>query len=118
MIEVIVLQYLKKIVEVPVLMEQPVVPEEFETMPERYIVLEKIAGGNKNHIQSASVAIQSYANSLAEAAELDEIARKAMDNIIILNNVSASHMASNYNHPDSTRKQYRYQCVYDLTYFE
>ena len=40
----------------------------------------------------------------------------AMDNIISLDSISKSKLNSDYNFTDTTKKQYRYQAVYDLVY--
>ena len=51
MIEQIVLEYLSEQISVPVLMELPEVPSEsFPSMPERFLVLEKVGGNEADHI--------------------------------------------------------------------
>lgn len=110
MIEIIVLDYLNKALSVPVYMEKP------EQEPERYVLLEKTGSSVENHIKSATIAIQSYAGSLYEAAALNEEVKDAMDNIVILNEVMGSDLNSDYNFTDTTKKKYRYQAVYDLFY--
>ena len=52
-----------------------------------------------------------------EAAVLNERVKKAMDDIAVLSNVSKSELNSDYNFTDTTKKEYRYQAVYDITYF-
>lgn len=117
MIETTILTYLKEQLSVPVLMTEPEVPsDEFPTAPSSYVILEKVGGGKKNFINSISVALQSYGASLYDAASLDETVRSAMDNIIELDSISSAKLSSNYNFTDTTKKKYRYQCVYDLTY--
>ena len=112
MIETIVLNYLTDNMDVPVLMELPEVPsEDFPTMPERFIV----GGGLNDHIDSGSIAVQSYSlNSLYEAASLDEEMRNVMFGMVALNSISEIRLASNYNHTDVRTKRYRYQSVYEF----
>lgn len=110
MIENIVLDYLNNTLKVPVYMEKPA------NSPEKYVLLEKTGSSSENFIKSATIAIQSYAGSLYEAAVLNEEIKDAMDNIVILNDVMGSKLNSDYNFTDTTKKKYRYQAVYDLIY--
>lgn len=116
MIEKIVLDYLTEHMTVPVFMELPEVPsEDYSTMPERFIVLEKVGGGLNDHINSGSIAVQSYSlNSLYEAASLDEDMRSVMRGIIESDSISGIRLASNYNHTDTRTKRYRYQSVFEI----
>ena len=110
MIEKIVLDYLNKTLGVPAYMEKPA------ELPEKYVLLEKTGSSSENCIKSATFALQSYAGSLFDAATLNEEVKKAMDNIIVLNEVMGSELNSDYNFTDTTKKQHRYQAVYDLFY--
>ena len=116
MIEQIVLEYLTEHIDVPVFMELPEVPsEDYPTMPERFLVLEKVGGGQTDHIDSGSIAVQSYSlNSLYEAASLDEEMRNVMFGMVALNSISEIRLASNYNHTDVRTKRYRYQSVFEI----
>ena len=116
MIEQIVLEYLNEHIDVPVFMELPEVPsEDYPTMPERFILLEKVGGGLNDHIGSGSIAVQSYSlNSLYEAACLDEEMRAVMFGILELDDISEVRLASNYNHTDVRTKRYRYQSVFEF----
>lgn len=110
MIEKIVLDYLNNTLSVPAYMEVPVNP------PNRYVLLEKTGSSSENLINSATIAVQSYAESLYSAAVLNEEVKTAMDNIISLNDVMRSELNSDYNFTDTTKKKYRYQAIYDLFY--
>lgn len=110
MIEKIVLDYLNNTLKVSAFMEKPAKP------PEEYVLLEKTGGSSENYINSATIALQSYAQTLYSAAELNEEVKVAMDNIIVLNEVMSSELNSDYNFTDTTKKEYRYQAVYDLFY--
>lgn len=116
MIEQIVLDYLTEHIDVPVFMELPEIPSsEFPTLPERFILLEKVGGGQADHIDSGSVAVQSYSlNSLYEAACLDEEMRAVMFGILEQDDISEVRLASNYNHTDVRTKRYRYQSVFEF----
>lgn len=124
MIEPILLNYLSAVLNadegrsIPVLMEIPEVPSEsYPTWPEKMVVIEKVGGRESNHILSSSFAIQSYGDTLYNAASLDEEVREAMNDFITLDDVSSCRLASNYNHTDTEMKVYRYQSVYDITHY-
>ena len=110
MIEKIVLDYLKEVLDVPVYMEKP------QEMPTQFVLIEKTGSSEENFILSATIALQSYAESLYLAAELNEKVKKAMNDIIVLNTVSKSKLNTDYNFTDTAKKLYRYQAVYDLVY--
>ena len=112
MIEIIVKDYLEKNLSVPVVLENP------DTPLEKFIKIEKTSSDEENYILFATLAIQSYANSLYESAHLNEEVKKAMRNIIALDSVSKAKLNSDYNFTDTTKKQYRYQAVFDLVYFD
>lgn len=115
MIEKVVLDYLTAELDVPVMMEAPEVPsEDFPEVPARFVVIEKVGARKENRGNTASIAFQSYAESMYEAAALDEAVREAVENIIVLNAIAGVRLTSNYNHTDPRTKQYRYQCVYEF----
>ena len=92
------------------------IPEGGGTPP--FIVIERTGGGEENHIRSATIAIQSYADTLYGAAQLNEQIKALMDDITLLPQISACELNSDYNYTDTTKKQYRYQAVYDLAYYD
>lgn len=92
------------------------IPEGGGTPP--FVIIEKTGGGEENHIRSATIAIQSYADTLYGAAQLNEQVKALMDDITLLPQISACELNSDYNFTDTTKKEYRYQAVYDLVYFE
>ena len=110
MIEEIVRNYLLQSFDT-VLLEQPV------TKPASYIVLQKTGSGESNHIYSATVAIQSYGNSLYDAASLNERVKSAMENITTLREICKVSLNSDYNFTDTATKQYRYQAVFDIKHY-
>ena len=111
MIEIIVKDYLENELGVPVVLER-------QDDMENYILIEKTSSSEENYISFCTFAIQSYSKSLYEAALLNERVKEAMRNIIQLNSISKSKLNSDYNFTDATKKQYRYQAVYDLVFFE
>lgn len=110
MIETIVMDYLNSVLSVPAYTEKPEEPQE------KYVLIEKTGGSCENLINTATLALQSYAESLFLAAELNEEVKRAMNNIIELNTISKAKYNTDYNFTDTRKKEYRYQAVYDLTY--
>ena len=109
MIELTVLNYLKSVLGIPVYMEVPSDVSE-------YVLIEKTGSGRENHINTATIAVQSISTSLYKAASLNEEVKEAMDGIIYDADVSRAELNSDYNYTDTTTKTYRYQAVYDLVY--
>lgn len=110
MIEQIILDYLNEILDVNVYLEKS------ET-EEKYVFLEKTGSSEENHIQHATIAIQSYAKTKYESAKLNEQVKNAMNDIIVLDTISKSKLNSDYDFTDTTKKQYRYQAIYEMVYY-
>lgn len=119
MIEKIVLDFLNNNLDVPVYMEMPSNP------PVSFVLVEKVGSGVANHIYNATIAIQSYADSLYNTAQLNEAVKRAMlgsgqsydDGILSTFTVTRCELNSDYNATDTTNKRYRYQAVFDLVHY-
>lgn len=112
MIEKTILDYLSGVLSVPVYLEVP------EEPPDSFALLEKTGSSRTNWICAATLAIQSYGPSLYAAAALNEQVKAAMDGAITLDELCAIRLNSDYNFTDTATKRYRYQAVYDVTYYE
>ena len=110
LIEQVVADYLEETLELPAFPEKPTNP------PEEYILVEKTGSSAENYINSATVAIQSYAGSLYKAAALNEKVKGAMNGLSVLDEISSSKLNTDYNFTNTDKKQYRYQAIYDLVY--
>ena len=111
MIEKIIYDYLTDVLSVPVSLEVPKDP------PPSYVVMEKTGSGRQDLITSATILFRSYAPTLYEAALLNETVKEALDASIILDDVTKAKLNSDYNYTDTSKKLYRYQCVYDFTHY-
>lgn len=111
MIEKTILDYLKTKLTVPVYMEEPV------DAPGSFVLIEKTGSGRENYIQASTFAFQSYAESLYEAALLNETLKNVIDSLIVLDDIGQVRLNSDYNFTDTTTKRYRYQAVYDITHY-
>lgn len=113
MIEAIVIAHLsEELGDIPVFAERP------ESVPEMWVLIEKTGSSRENRIDSATIAVQSYAPTMLGAAQLNEEVKSAMDSLIEIGSISRSALNSDYNYTDTATKSYRYQAVYDITYYE
>lgn len=115
MIEIIVKNFLESKLSVPVLMEIP------KSQASQFVIIEKTGSTHKNHIYSAILTIQSYAESMQEAAELNEQVKTwmldGMEGLVTLDEVANVNLNSDYNFTDTTSKRYRYQAVFDIVHY-
>ena len=112
MIELIIYNYLKAVLSVDVFMERS------EKAPTgRYVIIEKIGSAKNNHIKQATIAFQSYADTLFGAAELNENVKTAVEQAVSLDEISGVTLNSDYNFTNAAGKQYRYQAVFVFTHY-
>lgn len=111
MIEEIILGYLKTRLNLKVLMEYP------DENEERFVVIEKTGSGETNGIKSATIVVQSVADSLFNAACLNEQVKKAMRDIVSLDEICDVSINSDYNFTDTQTKRYRYQAVFNIVHY-
>lgn len=114
MIEAILYDFLSQKVSIPVKTEIPKMP------PAKFYLIEKTGGGETNFIKRATVTIQSYGDSLYDAASLNEIVKEtilAADGLITLDSIVSVKLSSDYNFTDTTTKKYRYQAVFEIVHY-
>lgn len=111
MIEIIVLEFLKKELNENVYLEKPKVSEG------SYVLFEKTSSGKENHMPTATIAFQSYGKSMYEAAELNDRVKKSVERMIELDEIRGLTLNGDYNFTNTTTKEYRYQAVYDIRYY-
>lgn len=89
--------------------------------PDEFIVVEKTGSGpvegSAGVIPSGTVALQSYAPTLAAAADLNERVKTAMAAIVATSTVTSAVLNGDYPYTDTATKRRRYQAVYDLVYY-
>lgn len=114
MIEAILQEYLSSKLSAPVLTEKPKNP----TVP--YYLIEKTGGSVKNHIERSTVTIQSYGDSLYNAALQNKLLKEQMigpEGIILLDEIVSVDLNSDYNYTDGKEKSYRYQALFDICHY-
>lgn len=93
--------------------------EEPEKPPAVYLVVGKVGSRHENHIDSAVITIRSYAVSMEQAAELNKhIKRIMLYELPELSDIVGVYLNSDYPQADPDTRRYRYQAVYDITYYE
>ena len=111
MIEQIVLDWLNRyLTPVKAFMETP------ENEPVSYVRIEKTGSAEMNGIHTATFAVQAYAGTLLDAAQLNETVKTVMNQLILHPNIGRVQLNTDYHYTDAARRRYRYQAVYDITY--
>lgn len=111
MIEVTIRNHLEQMLFVPVFMEFP------EDPPDRFVVLKRGDTTRENWLETATFIPESYETSMMCAAKLNQRVKDAMDALTNLDSISASDLAADYPAFDEKNKRYRYQAVYNVTYY-
>lgn len=113
MIETTVLSYLASSMNLPVYLEEP------ESPPEKYVIVEKVGSAHANRFDSAMIAVQSYDVSLLKAAELSHMIKQIMHDMPEqITSVTRCVCTGDYNYTDTETHRYRYQAVFDISYYE
>ena len=63
------------------------------------------------------VAVQSWARTLLEAAELNEQVKAAMRRAADRDEIAHVRLNTDYNFTDTSTRHYRYQAVFDLVHY-
>ena len=113
MIEITIKDYLNRVLSAPAYLEHP----DGEAVPAKHVMVEKVGSDRTDHINSASIALQSYGASLYEAMSLNEEVKAAMDAITSLKEIGSSSLDSDYNFTDTDVKKYRYQALFDIVHY-
>lgn len=111
MIELITLDHLNRELSVPTFTEKP------SDAPERYVLIDKIGSAKSNHLPSATIAFQSYAESKYQAALLNKELKEVVESMVELDEIRGLTLDNDYNFTDTTTKEYRYQAVFDIRYY-
>lgn len=110
MIETLFQNYLKRALDLPVLLEEPEDPEA------RYVVLQKTGSSFENQVHTATFAVRSYGPSLYEAAALNADVIQAALSMNPTDGVFCAQLNSDYEYTNIETKQYRYQAVLVIYY--
>lgn len=109
-IEALVRAFLAERLPVPVFCEASDEPS--------YALIERTGGEERNGVRAATLAVQSYAETLLGAAELNELVKAAMESLPEHSGVGGCHLINDYNWTDTATRRYRYQAVFRVTHYE
>jgi hypothetical protein len=114
MIEDIVREHLIDEIQLPVYLEEP------ERPPQRYMLIGKTGSGGdsaSHAVGSAMIIVQSYAPTLSGAALLNEQVKQAMWRLEADDRVTKVRCNSDLNYTDTETRRYRYQALFEITYY-
>ena len=114
MIELTVFEWLKRnLPGIKVYLEEP------KGAGDKFVLVEKTGGTESVGLNSATFAVQAYGGTRYEAAELNEMVKEAMYKMAESNGIATKvELNSDYNFTDLNTKRYRFQSVYDITYYK
>lgn len=112
MIEDLIIEKLTEALPVPCHMMRP------ETAPAEYVLVQRTGGGLSNTISTATVAVQSYAGELLRAAEINELVKAAMLDLIRSDALVRVKLAADTEFVDVATKTPRYQSTFNITYYK
>lgn len=110
MIELVIREHLESILDVPVFFE-------VSATHESYVLLEKTGSSKNNYLSSSTFAFQSYGKSLFQAAQLNELVKDVVEQLVGLPQIGSVRLNSDYNFTDTATKRYRYQAVFDISHY-
>lgn len=84
---------------------------------EKYVLIEKAGSAKVDFICTARICVISHDKSQYKASELNELAKTAMEQAVELDDICSIRLNSDYEYNDATKKQYRYQAVYDVVHY-
>lgn len=111
MIEKIVLDYLNNALEYPTYTQEQNNGEKY------FYLIQKVGSSVDNKIDTSMVAIQSYAPSRFEAAEMNYAMIEAMNDIIQMDEIGKCKKNSDYDYTDTSKKRYRYQALFEIVHY-
>ena len=82
-----------------------------------FIVIEKTGSSMENWVCERTIAIQSYAPTLYEAASLNKTVIDIMFGALALDDITRVELNSDYNFTDTETKRPRYQAVFDIVHY-
>ena len=110
-IEEYIILYLSGRLSVPVSGDVP------SPVPASFVTVEKTGAGRENRIDSATIAIQSWAASRDAAARLCAEVEAIMAGIIAEPEISRCSLDTSYNSPDLERNLPRYRASFSITHY-
>lgn len=110
MIEKILYDFLSNATDIPVYTEIPA------EKPTRFYAFEKTGTTLRDHIEKSTIAVQSWGESLLDAAQMNaDVIDLMMNDLLELPEIGGISKNTDYNFTDPTTRRYRYQAVFVIT---
>lgn len=110
MIEKILYDFLSNATDIPVYTEIPA------DKPSRFYAFEKTGSTLKDHIEKSTIAVQSWGESLLDAAQMNkDVISLMMNDLLVLPEIGGVSKNTDYNFTDPTTRRHRYQAVFVIT---
>lgn len=84
-------------------------------MPPSFVTVERTGGGDRDKVDSASLAVQCWAQGRKAAAELADTVRSDLESLTGTLGLGAVRVQSIYNWPDPESRRARYQLTVQAT---
>ena len=110
-IEQILVEALSESLDVKVFAVEP------DEQVNEYVVVEKLTGGEREHLKSSLFAFKSYSTSMYDSAILNMKTKEAVKKLLRLDNFAKVNLNNDYYFPDLTKKKPRYQAVFEINYY-
>lgn len=88
-----------------------------DSTAEEFFVVDKTGSSTEENLCTSTLAIQSYGDRKVRASELNEILKDAMEGITDRDGITGCHLVTDYNYSNITKKQHRYQAVFEITHY-
>ena len=82
-----------------------------------FVTVEKTGGSQPDHIDHATLAVQSWADTMLGASQLADAVAGALRGMIEADTISAVSVNGPYNYTDPSREKYRCQSVAEIVYY-
>lgn len=103
--------FLTDILDVPVYLDNP-------SHDDSYVTIELTGRTKENRVETGIFAIQTHATRRLVASQLADTVDAAMEDLLELDDISRVEKNSGfYNFTDTTTKEYRYQAIFEITFF-
>lgn len=83
----------------------------------RFVVIQKTGSQKSNKVCESTVAIQSYAPTVYDAAVLNETIKELMEGLVSDDRVTGVDLNSDYEFTKTSTKQPRYQAVFNIHHY-
>lgn len=110
-IESVIIKFLEDKLKVKTYAEIP------KTKPHKFIVVEKIDGGRTNCINASTLSVFSYAETLFDAADMNEQVKDALFDAVEIDDITSSKIGGENRSIDTANKLYRYETIINLYHY-